>query len=167
MTIALESMQRPIHHDSKKILLSNTITNQELEDGVKAIINSKFADKLTIGKSPGQTKWIVRTRNVSFIYGFSILYENKTIVLAHALNTWSLWAEDYIRESLARNINAKIGLKNGKQIDPDPEAIGTFLSWLRTVADDQEHEKVSKFYLYQMNRIPSELKSIDTNYSLG
>ena len=98
------------------------------------------------------------------MYGFCISYFNDKIILSHGINTWSLWAQDYILENLAKQLDCEIILESGSKMIPNPDGIDNFLSWLRSICLAADSDKISKFYLYQIRRIPPELRNLESNY---
>lgn len=155
----LDHLNSQVRLNPKIIRLPSVISPDEIEESIREVIHTKFFDHLVLAKVD-DCKWIVKTRNISFMYGFSIVLINNTVVLSHAVNTWSLWMQDYTRESLCSKLHGQIVSKKGITI-PDFDSIDTFLSWLRLKADTEDQNKIIKFYMYQLNKIPTEFRNME------
>lgn len=161
----LDQLTSRVRENPKSIQLTKPVTPEELEDSIREVIHTKFFDHLVVSRMPGEERWLVKTRDTDFMYGFSIKHKASTIVVGHGMNTWSLWMRDYTRENLAQKLGAKI-LCKGALIDPKPEEIHTFLSWLRAMAKDEDQDKVTQFYVYQLEKVPTVLRAMEGSFSL-
>jgi hypothetical protein len=140
-------------------------------DGIlHEIIQSKFLNHLQITNhvpiNDGNAEWFVNMEDFNYLYGFRIRYKNDKIIFSSAINTWSIWAEHFTSEELAKQIGCKIievdSVEDFNEEGElaDPEKVKTFLSWLRKRSSEKP-EKVAEFYLYEMKKLPPDLRKIE------
>lgn len=109
-----------------------------IDAAINGVINERFASLLKVVRGPGKTNWIVSARDPDYLFGFRLMLVGKALQIKSGINTWSMWAEDFTRHTLATRLEAKLAV-GGKEADPTPEKIQDITAWLAMYGGDESN----------------------------
>lgn len=152
----------------------DNISVEKIDGILHEIIQCKFLNHLQITTRTPNTEesaeWVVNMEDFNYLYGFRVRFKNRKIFFSSGINTWSVWAEHFTSEELAKQLGCKIyeidsQEKNDEGNPVCPEQVKTFLSWLRQRSSESA-EKITQYYLYEMKRLPPDLRKIEGSISM-
>src|SRR4051812_23233126 len=75
-----------------------------IDAAIHGVINERFAECLKVARTPGSTTWITSSRDPDYLFGFRMVLVDNLLQVKSGINTWSMWAEDFVRHALATKL---------------------------------------------------------------
>lgn len=138
------------------------LSNSSIIKIINQIIHKKFEDAFRI-ENLLQNIWMVYVEESSGLHGFSFDIHNNEINIYDQLSVYMLWVSELVANLIAYELKTNIIISaapdlQGKVKAPDPDPINNFLDWMKIGAPNEDLDKLIRYYLQEVNKLPKILQ---------